>query len=194
MPSDPVPQHVELPTPASLQQLVDALTAASNDVRDARRALAEDFARHVERMTALASDARTAADAAADSYKNEIERSVTTALSKLAAQEERGTTLTAKVATELRSLELARTRLDAGLDSVATVTRQLRAERETWEAQARATQARHEAAEQELRVALATERSRISKLEAENRRLAEQQGALEERIAALEKKKLFGLF
>jgi len=103
--------------------------------------------------------------------------------------------LTTKLRDELQAVATLKKRLDEQLEELERALKGVRTERQTWEAQARATDARHDAATQELRAELAVERARVTELETENRRLRVEQGALDERLAALEnKKKVFGLF
>ena len=119
---------------------------------------------------------------------------VETATRKLADLQQRAADLAERLKGELTESQNARGRVDAGVEAISSAIRQVRADREMWEAQGRAAEARNEAAVQELRRALADDRARVAALEAANKRLLEAHATLEERLAVLEKKKVFGLF
>ncbi len=107
---------------------------------------------------------------------------------------QRAADLAERLKGELTESQNARGRADAGVEAISSAIRQVRADRELWEAQGRAAEARNDAAVQDLRRALADEQARVTALEAANKRLLESQQALEERLTTLEKKKVFGIF
>ncbi len=195
MQSDPAePQAVQPPSPEGLQELIDALRAASLGVSEAIRRVESKYKEHVDRLSAEAARGIEDARGSLDEYKRELNDAVSAATEKLTELETRSNTLASRLARDLASVEAAHARMEDGLGRISSTRRQVQAEREVWEAQARAAEARHEAAIQELRQALASEKTRIAALETANKRLVEANASLDERLAALEKKKLFGLF
>lgn len=194
MSSDAARPDAQAPSPAGLQELIDALKAASLDVSETRRRLDADYAGHVVRVSAEAARGVATAQASVDAYKRDLNDAVDAAKRRLTELEARSSTLAAKLSQDLAALEPARARLEAGLDAVSSATRQVRADRDASEAEARAREAQQEAVVAEMRRSLADYASRIATLEAENQRLAAAAVSMEERVGALEKKKVFGLF
>jgi len=182
------------PSPEGLQELIDALTAASREVTAARRQVEGDYKAQVELLRADAGRTMASVQSAAEGHQRDLRVAVETAMRKLADLEQRAAGLAERLNGELAESKSARHRVDAGVDAISLAIRQIRADRETWEVQGRATEARSEAAVQELRRALAHERARVAALETENKQLLEAHEALGERLTVLEKKKVFGLF
>lgn len=182
------------PSPEVIQELIDALKEASLDVSEAKRRVEAEYAGHVERLAVDTQQGVAAARASIEAYKSDLDRAVEAATRKLEALEVRSAMLAAKLSRDLTDSESGRTRLEAALETITSTIRQVRADRDTWEAQTRAAEARNEAALQDLRMSLADEKLRNAALEAANRRQAEVNAAMEERLTALEKKKVFGLF
>lgn len=184
----------DLPSPEGLQELIDALKTACSEVAAARHQVEADCKGQVEQVRAEAGRSIASAQAAAEGHQRDLRGALETATRKLAELEQRAANLAERLMGELAESQNARGRVDAGVEAISSAIRQVRADRETWEAQGRAAEARNEAAVQELRRALADEKARVTALEAANKRLEEAHATLEERLAALEKKKVFGLF
>ena len=182
------------PSPEGLQELIDALKTACREVAAARRQVEADSKAQVEQLRADAAHSIASTKATAEGHLRDLRVAVETATRKLADLEQRAAELAERLKRELTESQNARSRVDAGVDAISSAIRQVRTDRETWEAQGRAAEARNEAAVQELRRALADEKARVTALEAANKRLLEAHSTLEERLTALEKKKVFGLF
>ncbi len=182
------------PSPEGLQELIDALKTACGDVVLARRQLEDDRKAQVEQLCVDAERSIAAARATAEGHQRELRVAVETATRKLADLQQRAADLAERLKGELTESQNARGRADAGVEAISSAIRQVRADRELWEAQGRAAEARNDAAVQDLRRALADEQARVTALEAANKRLLESQQALEERLTTLEKKKVFGIF
>ena len=184
----------DLPSPEGLQELIDALKTACNEVAAARHQVEAECKGQVEDVRVEVGRALASAQAAAVAHQRDLRVAVETATRKLADLEQRAANLAERLKGELTESQNARGRVEAGIEAISSAIRQVRADRETWEAQGRAAEARNEAAVQELRRALADEKARVTALEAANKRLVEAHATLEERLAVLEKKKVFGLF
>ena len=187
-------QAVLPPSPEMLQELIDALTSASRDVSETRLRVETEYAGHVERLSAGAARGLAKAQASVDAYKRELNEAVEDATLKLTELEARSANLKSKLSHDLTTVEAVRERVEADLSTISETIRQVRADRDIWDSQAQAMEARHETALQGLRRSLAVERTRIDELEAANKLLSDMNTSLEERLTTLEKKKVFGLF
>lgn len=184
----------EPPSPKGLQELIDALKTACSEVVAARRQVEDDCKAQVEQFRVDAGRSIASAHAAAEGHQRDLRLAVETASARFDNLEERAGALAERLKGDLAESKNARSRVQVGLDAIASAMQQIRVDRETWDARGRAAEARHEAAVQQLRLALAAERARVTALEAANKRLLEAHSALEERLTKLEKKKVFGLF
>ena len=182
------------PSPEGLQELVDALKTACNEVAAARRQLEDDSKAQVEQLRIDAGRSIASTKATAEGHQRDLRIAVETATRKLADLDQRALVLAERLKGELAEVQTARGRVEAGVEEISSAIRLIRADRETWEAQGRAAKARNEAAVQELRRALADENARVTALKAANKRLVAAHATLEKRLAVLEKKKVFGLF
>ncbi len=187
-------QGADLPSPEGLRELISALKTACNEVAAARIQVEADCKSQVAKVRAEAARSVASAQAAAEGHQRDLRVAVETATRKLADLEQQAANLAERLKGELAESQNARGRVNAGVEAISSAIRQVRADRETWEAEGRAAEARSEAAVEELRRALADEKARVTTLEAANKRLLEAHATLEERLAALEKKKIFGLF
>lgn len=185
---------VDPPSPEGLQALVDALKTACGEVAAARLQMEDESKAQVEKLRIEATRSVASAKATAEAQQRDLHVTVEAATRRLADFELRAADLAERLKGELAEAQTARGRVDAGVEEIFSAVRLVRADRETWEAQGRAAEARNEAALQELRRALADEKARVTALEAANKRLLEAHATLEERLAVLEKKKVFGLF
>ena len=183
-----------VPSPEGLQELIDALKIACGDVVLARRQLEDDRKAQVEQLRVDAERGIAAARATAEGHQRELRVTVETATRKLADLQQRAANLAERLQGELAESQNARGRVDAGVEAISSAIRQVRADREMWEAQGQAAEARNDAPVRELRRALADEQARVTALEAANKRLLEAHATLEERLAVLEKKKVLGIF
>jgi DNA repair exonuclease SbcCD ATPase subunit len=182
------------PSPEGLQELIDALKAACREVAAARQQMDADAKAHADQLRADAARSIASSQSAAEGHHRDLRIALEAATRRLADLEQRASDLAERLKGELAEVQSARGRVDAGVEAISSTIRQVRADRETWEAQGRAAEARNDAAVQELRRALADERARVTALEASNKRLSDAHATLEERLAVLEKKKVFGLF
>ena len=182
------------PSPEGLQELIEALKTACSEVVAARRQVEDDGKAQVERLRVDAERSSATARATSEGHQRDLRVTVETATHKLADLQQRAADVAERLKGELTESQNARGRVDAGVEAISSAIRQVRADREMWEAQGRAAEARNDAAVQELRRELADEQARVAALEAANKRLLESQEALEERLTTLEKKKVFGIF
>ncbi len=182
------------PSPEGLQELIDALKAACSEVATARDQLVSDAKTQAEQLRAEASRSIATAQAAAEGLQRDLRGAQGLTARRLTDFEQRAGDLTARLAGELSESQKARSRVEAGVEELSSALRQVRADRQTWEAQGRAAAAREGAALLELHQALLHEKARVTALEAANMRLLEAHATLEERLGMLERKKVFGLF
>lgn len=182
------------PSPEGLQELIDALKTACSEVIAARRQVEDDCKAQVEQLRVDAERSNATARAATEGHQRDLRVTVETATRRLADLQQRAADLAEQLKGELTESQNARGRVDAGVEAISSAIRQVRADREMWEAQGRAAEARNDAAVQELRRALADDQARVTALEAANKQLLEALEKLREQVNVVEKRKIFGLF
>ena len=181
-------------SPDGMQELVGTLKATCVEVAAARQHLESLGTSAVQELRSEAARYFSNIQTTAEDKQAAIDLAVNSALGRLAELENRASTLAARVQDEIHHSMQARGRVESALETVSSTLRQVRADRETWEAQGRAEKAKQDATAEELRRALAEAGARVSALERENKHLSDAHGALDGRLTLLEKKKVFGIF
>ena len=193
-PADSTLPSDNLPDPARVSDLVAALTDAAKGLEVARRALGDDYVQQVARLHRDAAEHQKGLVSSAGDLKSTVQQVLDEARSDLGVKAKRAEELSGMLAQKLSAVDVARARLQADVDNLSAIGARLGAERDTWQAQVRAAEARYDAVTQELRGAVMADKARISRLEEELRGLMASREGTEARLVALEKKKMFGIF
>ena len=184
----------DLPSPRTVSELMALLAEAARGIEQIRVSLDESYAREIERIRSQAAEQYEKITSVFDDLKASVHREVNGATENLERRGKEVDDLETRLTSALGAVEAARLQLRTDLEALAATTANIRADQAAWQARAAEEEAKRNATIAGLGAALDIERNRISQIESYLHAHAEQHTVLEERIKALENKKVLGIF